>query len=60
MKGMNTMMPERKVLPPSDNARKSIMMRKHELMTRREPNHNVHVITHHGKVYSGRKGRTGA
>jgi hypothetical protein len=25
---------------------------------RRTPNHNVHVITHHGKVMAGRKGRT--
>jgi len=25
---------------------------------RRTPNHNVHVITHHGKLMCGRKGRT--
>lgn len=32
---------------------------KHELMIRRAANHNVHVITHHGKVMHGRKGRKG-
>jgi len=26
--------------------------------TRRTPNHNLHVITPHGKVVAGRKGRT--
>ena len=31
---------------------------KHELMTRRATNHNAHIITHHGKVMVGRKGRT--
>lgn len=31
---------------------------KHELMIRRATNHNVHIITHHGKVMVGRKGRT--
>jgi len=34
------------------------MLAKHELMTRRATNHNVHIITHHGKVQIGRKGRT--
>lgn len=34
-----------------------IMLTKHEKMIRREPNHNVHVITHHGKIMLGRKGR---
>ncbi len=32
---------------------------KHELMIRRAANHNAHVITPHGKVLSGRKGRKG-
>ena len=32
---------------------------KHELMIRRAANHNVHVITPHGKVQAGRKGRKG-
>jgi hypothetical protein len=31
---------------------------KHELMIRRDTNHNAHIITHHGKVMVGRKGRT--
>ncbi|WP_136515976.1 hypothetical protein [Geomonas edaphica] len=34
------------------------MLAKHEMMIRREPNHNVHVITPHGHVQSGRKGRS--
>lgn len=36
----------------------AVMAAKHGQMTRRVPNHNVHVITPHGKVMSGRKGRT--
>jgi hypothetical protein len=32
---------------------------KHELMIRRAANHNAHVITPHGKVQAGRKGRRG-
>ena len=32
---------------------------KHELMIRRDGKHNTHVITHHGKVFFGRKGRKG-
>ena len=32
---------------------------KHELMIRRAVNHNAHVITPHGKVQAGRKGRKG-
>ncbi|GAM09568.1 hypothetical protein OR1_01848 [Geobacter sp. OR-1] len=35
------------------------MLAKHERMIRRAANHNLHVITHHGKVMVGRKGRTG-
>lgn len=31
---------------------------KHELMIRRAANHNAHVITPHGKVQAGRKGRS--
>jgi hypothetical protein len=34
------------------------MMDKHEQMIRRAANHNLHVITHHGKIMVGRKGRT--
>jgi hypothetical protein len=30
----------------------------HELLIRRSTNHNVHVITPHGKVQLGRKGRS--
>lgn len=33
------------------------MLAKHELMIRRAANHNAHVITPHGKVLAGRKGR---
>jgi hypothetical protein len=35
------------------------MLGKHELMIRRAANHNAHVLTPHGKVESGRKGRRG-
>ena len=34
------------------------MIAKHELMIRRATNHNLHVITHHGKIMVGRKGRS--
>ena len=34
-------------------AMKTLMGKKHRMMM----NHNVHVITHHGKVMVGRKGR---
>jgi hypothetical protein len=30
---------------------------KHEQMLRRAGNHNAHIITPHGKVLAGRKGR---
>jgi len=32
---------------------------KHEMMLRRAGNHNVHVLTPHGKIFAGRKGRKG-
>jgi hypothetical protein len=32
---------------------------KHELMIRRTANQNAHVITPHGKIQAGRKGRRG-
>lgn len=32
---------------------------KHELLLRRAGNHNAHIITPHGKVLAGRKGRKG-
>jgi hypothetical protein len=35
------------------------MLGKHELMIRRAANHNAHVITPHGKLEAGRKGRRG-
>lgn len=44
-----TMMPRRRM-----SAAMKAMMGKKLRMT---PNHNVHVITHHGKVIVGRKGR---
>ena len=34
-------------------AMKTLLGKKHRMMT----NHNVHVITHHGKLIVGRKGR---
>jgi hypothetical protein len=36
-----------------------VAMSKQDQMIRREPNHNAHVITHHGNIQSGRKGRNG-
>jgi hypothetical protein len=53
MKAMTTrtMMPLRRV-----GAAMKTMMGKKLRMT---PNHNVHVITHHGKLMIGRKGRKG-
>ncbi len=33
------------------------VLAKHEQMIRRATNHNLHIITHHGKVQVGRKGR---
>ena len=38
---------------------KMAMPGKHELMIRRAANHNAHIITPHGKLYAGRKGRKG-
>ncbi|NVN92384.1 MAG: hypothetical protein HXX11_17540 [Desulfuromonadales bacterium] len=32
---------------------------KHGMMFRRAGNHNAHIITPHGKIQSGRKGRKG-
>ncbi len=36
-------------------AMKTLLNKKHRMMS----NHNVHVITHHGKIMIGRKGRKG-
>jgi hypothetical protein len=36
-----------------------VRLEKHELMIRRATNHNAHVITPHGKIQGGRKGRKG-
>jgi hypothetical protein len=46
-----TMMPKRQL-----DATAKIMLGKKLRMTR---NHNVHVITPHGKIVAGRKGRKG-
>lgn len=48
------------MVPPVKMTRHVVvpMLNKHELVIRRAPNHNVHVMTHHGKVVIGRKGRT--
>ena len=35
------------------------MLGRHELMIRRSANKNVHVITPHGRIQAGRKGRRG-
>lgn len=51
MKAMTpgTMMPRQR----TSAALKTLIGKKHRMMA----NHNVHVITHHGKVMVGRKGR---
>lgn len=51
MKAMTTrtMLPRRRM----SAAMKTLMGKK----LRMTPNHNVHVITHHGKIMIGRKGR---
>ena len=51
MKAMTprTMMPRHRM----NAAMKTLAGKKHRMMM----NHNVHVITHHGKVMVGRKGR---
>ncbi len=48
------------MMPPVKVLRMMVMPKtaKHEMMIRRAPNHNLHVMTHHGKVTIGRKGRT--
>lgn len=38
---------------PASGAMKALVGKKHRMMK----NHNVHVITHHGKMMVGRKGR---
>jgi len=37
----------------------AVDMARQERMIRRTTNHNVHVITPHGKIQAGRKGRNG-
>lgn len=39
--------------------RRMTVPEKHELMLRRTANRNVHVMTAHGKIFAGRKGRKG-
>lgn len=42
-----------------DRMRRLATRGKQEMMLRRVANHNVHVITPHGKILAGRKGRKG-
>jgi len=35
------------------------MLDRHKMMLRRSTNRNAHIITPHGKVMAGRKGRNG-
>lgn len=37
----------------------AMMTAKQETMLRRSANRNAHIITHHGKIQVGRKGRKG-
>jgi hypothetical protein len=50
-------MKEMKGLPKTKG--RLLVTGKHELMLRRAANHNVHVLTPHGKIFAGRKGRKG-
>jgi len=51
MKGMNVPnMPRRKMTAMTPGKR--------GMMLRRAANRNAHIITHHGKIRVGRKGRT--
>jgi hypothetical protein len=53
MKGMKRpVMKQRRLLQMT-------MLAKHELMMRRAANRNAHVITPHGRIQAGRKGRRG-
>lgn len=36
-----------------------VMLDRHKMMLRRSVNQNAHIITPHGKVIAGRKGRNG-
>lgn len=51
MKAMTAgaIMPRRR----TNEAMKTLLGKKHRMMM----NHNVHIITHHGKLMVGRKGR---
>lgn len=53
MKGMTTPLKRTRRMTPIP------ALAKHELMIRRDGKHNTHVMTHHGKVFFGRKGRKG-
>lgn len=44
---------------PTRRMQRAAQLSKHELMIRRAANHNAHVITPHGKIQAGRKGRRG-
>ena len=44
---------------PLENSMTTVMTAKHETMIRRTTNKNAHIITHHGKLQIGRKGRKG-
>lgn len=39
--------------------RRMTVPEKHEMMLRRTANRNVHVMTPHGHIFAGRKGRKG-
>ncbi|WP_460595251.1 hypothetical protein [Geomonas sp. Red276] len=58
MKGMKKPTEPKKKLTTEHATFTPIVPKKHEMMMRREPNHNVHVITAHGKIQAGRKGRS--
>lgn len=59
MKGSKPQTTPKRKMMDEHSSKPPVAMTKHDQMIRREPNHNVHVITHHGNIQSGRKGRTG-
>lgn len=59
MKGTKMMQPQQPRPQIRTMKGMPIAIDRHELMMRRTTNHNVHMLTPHGKVQLGRKGRKG-
>jgi len=57
-KGVAKMRGMKRMLKPRGMMLMALLDR-HKMMLRRSTNRNAHIITPHGKVMAGRKGRTG-